>query len=357
MSAAWDDPLRMWLWLAVAQTTLCLGVGLLLGRNLSAAPARAHRRLVAAGAAALLTPLLAAAVGAKRWGLLASPVNPVIYRSIDPPSGELKPPAEIEEFAHCAALAIVALWAIPSVVLLVRIVSAMRRGWKAVRTAKTVNAPHLAQALRQAGVELGLSRLPRLLDGGRLGPLLWRWSGQPVLLVPAWAASNDPTRALGMTGWQTVFRHELAHLKRADPWAGLLAEVLIALLWWHPLAWMLRRRLLLAAEFACDDWTQFDSSDAVDYAEALLALAPVCPPAALPGAPAATDELPIRLRRLLVRDRIVSPVLRRGGWVAAAVVALMISGAIAVLQAHPARYFGIRPFRMGVSSFVESFGR
>jgi beta-lactamase regulating signal transducer with metallopeptidase domain len=357
MSAAWDDPLRMWLWLAVVQTTLCLGVGLLLGRKLSAHPARAHRRLVAAAGAALLTPLLAAVVGVKRWGLLASPANPVIYRSINPPAGELKPPAEMEVFAHCAALVLVVLWAIPAVVLLARIVSAMRLGWRAVSTAKTADAPHLSRALRRAAADLGLSRLPLQLDGGRLGPLLWRWSGQPVILVPTWAASGDPTRTLGMTGLQTVFRHELAHLKRADPWAGLLVELLIALLWWHPLAWMLRRRLLLAAEFACDDWTQFDSSDAADYAEALLVLSPACPTAKLPGAPAVTDELPTRLRRLLVRDRIVSPVLRRGGWVAAAVVALMLSGTVAVLQAHPASDYGSRLLRTGVSAFVDRFGR
>jgi beta-lactamase regulating signal transducer with metallopeptidase domain len=175
--------------------------------------------------------------------------------------------------------------------------------------------------------------------------------------VPSWAAGGEGAPALGATGWETVFRHELAHLKRGDPWAGLLAEVLVALLWWQPLAWLLRRRLLLAAEFACDDWAQFEAADAADYAEALLALVPVCPAAPLPGAQAAAGELLTRLQRLLGRDRIAPPALRRGGWVAAPLVALVLSGAAALVQAPPARAGRTVADRAGLPSLVERFGR
>jgi beta-lactamase regulating signal transducer with metallopeptidase domain len=334
MSAAWDDPLGMWLWLAVGQTTLCLGVGLLLGRNLAARPAQAHRRLVAAAAAALLTPLLAAAVGANCWGVLAAPDEPVVYRAVSPRVGELRPPPRTEVLAHAAVQALAVLWALPAGVLLVRIGRGLFRGWRAVRAARAVDAPELSAALRRTAADLGLSHVPRLLDGGRLGPLLWRWSRRPVILVPSAAAGGAGT--LGAAGWESVFRHELAHLRRGDPWSALLAEVLVALLWWQPLAWLVRRRLLLAAEFACDDWTELGGADAADYAEALLALAPVCP-SAPPGAPAAAAELPLRLQRLLTRDWVASPVLRRGGWAAAALVALLLSGAVALMQAHPPR--------------------
>jgi hypothetical protein len=42
---------------------------------------------------------------------------------------------------------------------------------------------------------------------------------------------------------QTILAHELAHLAARDPlWHGL-AEIVTALLWWHPLVWWARRRV------------------------------------------------------------------------------------------------------------------
>ena len=52
---------------------------------------------------------------------------------------------------------------------------------------------------------------------------------------------------------RVVLLHELAHVKRADWPALLLAELSAALYWFHPLAWWLTRRVRRDAETACDD--------------------------------------------------------------------------------------------------------
>jgi beta-lactamase regulating signal transducer with metallopeptidase domain len=50
-----------------------------------------------------------------------------------------------------------------------------------------------------------------------------------------------------------MLAHELAHLAGNDPAWYLLADVLTALLWWHPLTWWARRQLQAQSEQAADD--------------------------------------------------------------------------------------------------------
>lgn len=50
-----------------------------------------------------------------------------------------------------------------------------------------------------------------------------------------------------------VLHHELTHLRRGDPLWSLLAEITLALLWFHPLAWLAMPRLRLDQELACDE--------------------------------------------------------------------------------------------------------
>jgi Zn-dependent protease with chaperone function len=52
-----------------------------------------------------------------------------------------------------------------------------------------------------------------------------------------------------------VLAHELAHLAARDPRWFLLADFATALLWWHPLAWWVRRSFHLTAELAADEET------------------------------------------------------------------------------------------------------
>lgn len=50
-----------------------------------------------------------------------------------------------------------------------------------------------------------------------------------------------------------MLAHELAHLAARDPFWHALADVVSAMLWWHPLAWLAKRQLRAATEAAADD--------------------------------------------------------------------------------------------------------
>jgi beta-lactamase regulating signal transducer with metallopeptidase domain len=137
----------------------------------------------------------------------------------------------------------------------------------------------------------------------------------------------------GGPGLEGVLRHELAHLYRRDGWSALTGELLVVVFWWHPLAWVVRRQLLLAAEFACDDWVLAGGADATDYVAALLALVPVRrTPAAVP---AAVSHLAVRVRRLLGRARVHVPELGRAWCAAALGLTVLLAVGVALLHARP----------------------
>lgn len=52
---------------------------------------------------------------------------------------------------------------------------------------------------------------------------------------------------------EAMLAHELAHLKARDPLALAIADVILALLWWHPLIWWARAQLRTASEAAADE--------------------------------------------------------------------------------------------------------
>ncbi|KAF0172204.1 MAG: peptidase M56 BlaR1, partial [Limisphaerales bacterium] len=92
-----------------------------------------------------------------------------------------------------------------------------------------------------------------------------------------------------------------AHLAARDPLWQLLADLVTAALWWHPLAWVARRQHRLAGELAADDASQALPDGPVVLAECLLTLgheAADCPRAAL-GMAGFRSQLGRRVERLL----------------------------------------------------------
>src|SRR5262245_36109141 len=63
-----------------------------------------------------------------------------------------------------------------------------------------------------------------------------------------------------------MLAHELAHIVGRDPFWQLLADLLAAVLWWHPLVWTARRCFRDARELSADE-----ASAVVDGGPAALA--------------------------------------------------------------------------------------
>lgn len=69
-----------------------------------------------------------------------------------------------------------------------------------------------------------------------------------------------------------ILAHEFAHLENRDARWRLLADVTVALWWWHPGAWWVRRRWRLSSEMAADGAVVYLKDGPAALAESLVAL-------------------------------------------------------------------------------------
>ncbi|MBV9761718.1 MAG: TonB family protein [Acidobacteriaceae bacterium] len=72
---------------------------------------------------------------------------------------------------------------------------------------------------------------------------------------------------------EAVLAHELAHVRRRDVAAQVAAHMVAALWWFQPLVWVMRQRLRVESEFACDAEALRLGFRPSDYAMELLAVA------------------------------------------------------------------------------------
>ena len=92
------------------------------------------------------------------------------------------------------------------------------------------------------------------------------WAPHSLVLLPA-----DFLERFDADERRLVLRHEFTHLRRGDALWSLLAELAMALLWFHPLAWLALPRLRLDQELACDECVLRQSPrDETKYAHTLL---------------------------------------------------------------------------------------
>ncbi len=133
--------------------------------------------------------------------------------------------------------------------------------------AQPADGDALADEADELAERLGLSRRVKVVtwDGPAM-PMTWG-ALRPVVLLPAVARSWPAARR------REVLLHELAHVRRGDWTARLMAALICALHWFNPLAWMAARRLRDEQELACDDAVLASGARPSDYASHLLEVA------------------------------------------------------------------------------------
>lgn len=96
---------------------------------------------------------------------------------------------------------------------------------------------HRARVRRDARI-LSSAQVSTPMTGGPL---------RPVILLPASAKSWTSGRR------EMVVSHELVHVRRRDALWRLMAGVVVALYWFHPLTWLASRLAAAARERSCDE--------------------------------------------------------------------------------------------------------
>jgi beta-lactamase regulating signal transducer with metallopeptidase domain len=105
-----------------------------------------------------------------------------------------------------------------------------------------------AEALRRVRSWFGMRRSVRLIVTPAVSePGVWGvW--RPVVVLP-----EGVSEGLDDDELEAVFMHELSHIERWDNLAGNFQRALCCVFWFHPVVWMIDRRLLAEREQACDD--------------------------------------------------------------------------------------------------------
>lgn len=115
------------------------------------------------------------------------------------------------------------------------------------------------------------------LCGGERTPLLYRnplaatpmmiGIFRPAIILPGREYTNEQLRA--------VLLHELTHLRRKDVLVKWLSVFVVALHWFNPIVWLVRREIDRACELACDEAVirNLDTDGKQNYGETLLYVA------------------------------------------------------------------------------------
>ena len=145
---------------------------------------------------------------------------------------------------------------------------------------------------------------------------------RPVVWLPLSLLTQLPREQV-----EALLAHELAHVARMDwLWNGLQCLV-ESLLFFHPAAWWLGRRIRIEREHACDDLAVAACGDAIALAEALAQLEYQRQPASRLVLSAHGGSLVQRITRL------VSGPPARSRWVSRASIALvLVTAALLVVQ-------------------------
>ena len=159
-------------------------------------------------------------------------------------------------------------WTVGFFVLAVRFGAGLIGLWRIAGLCQPLSESEWELSTLEICRRLGIRRRVRLLECERATAMPVTWGVfRPAILVPQDATNWAEVRR------KTVLSHELAHIARLDWPLQICAELMRAICWFHPLAWVAARRLSKEGEKACDDSVLNSGTEASDYAKQLLELA------------------------------------------------------------------------------------
>ena len=140
------------------------------------------------------------------------------------------------------------LWALGAVLIAARTVCSRALLFAFRRHRIPAGDPILLKRVSTLARRLGIRRRVCVLEAAGLRSPVAFGSFRPTVALPVTFADDFDRRQQ-----DAVLAHELAHLAARDPAWQVVASLLCAALWWHPLVWWLRHRLRAASEAAADE--------------------------------------------------------------------------------------------------------
>jgi beta-lactamase regulating signal transducer with metallopeptidase domain len=225
---------------------------------------------------------------------------------------------------HLAAGGVLAgVWVCGTTIMLVRLllrVQAERRDADESSSSRSV--------LRRSFLTLGV---PVRFSGTAQAPSV-RGFVRPRISLP-----DGIDRLLSKPELNAVLMHEVTHARRRDNLIGLIQELVLCGLWFHPLAWLTAFRLALYRELSCDD-SVIAKAHGAHLVTALAKLADPAQPSLIQAR--ASSFMSLRVERL-VSSQPAAAYIVSNATLAAVFAAVMLACILGTIV-HTAHCFVIR---------------
>ncbi len=344
------------LWSTVWQSTLFLLLGLALSHLLRKRPARAHRVLLLAVGVAVIAPFATHAVANLDWGVFEPDSSGVQVRVRNLHGGPLQSLTQLlraenygnsntthtPDFITSYSLSLpffrgykwsellALVWLSASLPLICRLGLSLCRCSRLISRAEPCGSETVVAAANSAATRLGLQNPPRILTSKDVRcPMIWCWGKKARIVLPEPLLKSERGDAMD---WESIFRHELGHLKRRDHLALFSTDILLCIAPWQLALWWAQKRLAELSERVCDLWALDDEQSPTGYAESLLQLTPQRREAYVLPAVSGGKSLKRRITSLLSGERSDPNPGRR--WMQATALAA-ICAVVSVALAQP----------------------
>src|ERR1051325_344105 len=190
----------------------------------------------------------------------------------------------------------------------------------------------LSQRIATIARNLKISRRIRIIESHRLvSPIAFG------LLRPTVGLPLNFCERFSALKQEAMLTHELAHLAAHDPFWYLLADLIAAAFWWHPVVWWLRRQLQLSSELAADAASLMSPDGPSILAECLVEIGAQFAKPALGQLRVAgfRSDLGCRVQRLMgLEGAKWSPISRTRAILVRSITPLVLTGAVILCTAR-----------------------
>ncbi|HEX5704026.1 MAG TPA: TonB family protein [Pyrinomonadaceae bacterium] len=146
------------------------------------------------------------------------------------------------------AAAVVAIYALLVLYALLRLARAWRQTRKIVRGAFEIELPESAKSIIETCGRAIATRRVRVLCSSSIPVPITLGVFRPVIILPqSLLLEIDENLLISAVG------HELVHIQRRDYLTNLVYEFVYLPVWFHPAAWLIRRRIRQTRELCCDE--------------------------------------------------------------------------------------------------------
>ncbi|QDT43690.1 Regulatory protein BlaR1 [Gimesia alba] len=172
------------------------------------------------------------------------------------------------------------------------------------RLATPVTQPELIASIEKVTRQIGLTLQPPVMWCQQVGVPSVVGIMRPAVLLPLACLTQLKPEQL-----EQILFHELTHIRRYDHLFNLAQNTLEAVLFFHPVVWLISKRVRLEREFCCDAAVVAAGSHADEYANLLIDVAEIAktvPTRVNPIAVSATGResiLGIRIERIMGFNR------------------------------------------------------